>query len=148
MFNLDEKDIPAGRGKVVDGKNVELRGATTLAKGAVVEFPQIELVEQVENPNNADRPFTNILVVVNGRGRYIPTGTFTQRDWLGSGTFVSPEVGRDAAQFGTAHDLYEGMKDKKMKVVDICRTKRQVYKDGVRTDATEPVNYPIFEYVD
>jgi hypothetical protein len=153
MVPFNEKEIPAmpgasrgQKGQLVEAKDVTLGGATPLSKGAIIEFLSECKTCQVENPNNAERPFHYILVAVNGRYRWVSTGTFTQRDWAGDQNFVSPNVGRDAAQYNNAADLYDAFKDKKLIVKDILHTKRNIWEGGVQTDKTQPANYPIIEY--
>jgi len=153
MIPFVEKEIPVlpgasrgQKGQLVEAKDVTLTGATPLSQGAVIEFLSECKTCAVENPNNAERPFHYILVAVNGRYRWISTGTFTQRDWAGDQNFVSPEVGRDASQYGNAADLYEAFKDKTLIVDHILHTKRNVWEGGVQTDKMMSANYPVLVY--
>lgn len=155
MVPFIEKEIPAfpgasrgQKGQLVEAKNVNLGGATPLAKGAKIEFLDKCITCETENPNNSDRPFHSILMSVNGHQRWISTGTFTQRDWLGTNNLVSPEVGRDASQYSNAQDLYDALKDRKMVVADILHTKRSVWEGGVQTDKIQPANYPVLVYAE
>ena len=155
MVPFIEKEIPAfpgasrgQKGQMVEAKDVQLNGATPLAKGAIVEFLDQCKTCTSENPNNAERPFTYILMSVNGRQRWVSTGTFTQRDWNGTQDYVSPEVGRDAAQYGNVQDLYDAFKGRKLVVADILHTKRSVWEGGVQTDKLQAANYPILKYAE
>jgi len=155
MFPFNEKEIPAfpgasrgQKGQLVEAKDIQLNGSTPLAKGALVEFLDKCVTCTSENPNNPDRPFTYILMAVNGKQRWISTGTFTQRDWNGTQQFVSPEIGRDASQYSNAQDLFDALHNHKMVVDDILHTKRTVWEGGVQTDRLQPANYPILKYVE
>jgi len=153
MVPFVETEMPAlpgqSRGKksqIVDAKSVELKGATPLAKGSIIEFLERPVICSTEG-NVEGKFFNSILMAVNGKYRWVGLGTFTQVDWCGDKNLVSPEVGGDFRQYKNAQDLWDAMHDRKMVVKDILHTKRQVWENGQVTDKTEPAHYPVIEYV-
>jgi hypothetical protein len=155
MVPFNEKEIPAmpgtsrgQKGQLVEAKECSIGGASPLAQGAKIEYLDKCVTCKVENPTNAERPFQYILMSINGKQRWISTGTLTQRDWNGTGQFVSPEVGADASQYDNAQDLYDNLHTRKMEVKEILHTKRAIWEGGVQTDKLQSANYPVIVYAE
>lgn len=154
MVPFKQEEIPAmpgaSRGKesrIVDAKTVKLNGSTPLAEGAIIEF--LDRCYTCETDGDVPgKVFTSILMSVNGKQRWISTGTFTQIDWCGTKKPVSPQVHDIARNYADAQSLYDAMHNRKMIVKSILRTHRQVWKDGKATDELMPATYPILEFVD
>lgn len=154
MVPLHENEIPqmpgASRGKkskLVNPSDVKLSGATPLAKGAIIEFLDKCLTCETEGDVEG-KTFSSILMSINGKPRWMGSGTFTQVDWCGTRQLVSPEVGQEARRYADVQSLWEGMNTRKMKVVDILHTRKQMWENGVLTDKTEPASYPVLAFVD
>lgn len=154
MVPFVEKEMPAmpgaSRGKesrIVDAKNVKLNGSTPLAEGAIIEFLS-QCITCETDGDVAGKVFTSILMSVNGKQRWISTGTFTQIDWCGTKKPVSPQVHDIAKNYADAQSLYNALHDRKMVVKSILHTKKQVWKDGNLTDELTTATYPVLEFVD
>lgn len=138
----------SSRGKesrLVDPKSVELSGASPLAQGSVIEF--LDKCITCETDGDIEgKVFNSILMSVNGKQRWLSTGTFTQVDWCGTKRLVSPEVGADFRLYRNVQDLYDAMHGRTLIVDSILHTKKQVWKDGKPTEETEPAHYPVIKY--
>jgi len=154
MVPFKEEQMPAmpgaSRGKesrIVDAKTVKLNGSTPLAEGALIEF--LDKCITCETDGDIEgKVFTSILMCVNGKQRWISTGTFTQIDWCGTKKPVSPQVHEEAKNYADAQALYDALHTRRMVVKTILHTHSQVWKDGKLTDELKPATYPVLEFVD
>ena len=162
MINYNENEVPQLRGET-DGRSAVVLNEADLAKvtmnAAVTNLPKDAIVEFLNKlivkaqkrrkTDPDDAPKNNfILMSVNGKQRWIGSGTFTRRRFDVDGNpFISPEVANDIPEDISLKDFYEKFKEKKYLVKDRIQVQTNVFDDaGNRTEKTTTTTYPVLVY--
>lgn len=123
-------------------------GASNLPLNATIEFPFEEPIVYEQDRQGSDNKNYYLGAKVNGKDRCILVGTFTRTDFNGDGSPISEDVTAFARQYDNVWDLGSALLGKKLKVTGTKKCKTSVWENGVATDRTRTVNYPILEFVE